>query len=350
MTDRLNPSEPLNLLIASYLEPEFVEQLAQVDPRVRVVYAPELLGAPRYKNDHTAPIQRTPEDETRWRALLAEADILFDFDYSNLMALHQLAPRLKWLQATSAGIGQLVKRMGLLQSGIVFTTASGVHSTALAEFCLMAMLMFIKNFVYLADEKARHHWARYSTGTLAGQTLAVIGLGRVGVKVAQLGKGVGMRVIGTKRSLEGVDPARLHVHALYPPEALHEVLALADFVVLITPHTNATEHLIGATEFGVMKSSAVLINIARGVVVDEPAMIEALRNGKIAGAALDVFATEPLPADSPLWDLPNVIVSPHSASTADNENAVIIELFIDNLRRYLAGDALRNVLDPDLLY
>lgn len=350
MSDRSNPAEPLNLLIASYLEAEYVEKIAQVDSRLRVINAPELLGPPRYRNDHTAPVQRTPEDEVRWRALLAQADILFDFDHSNLMELRQLAPRLKWLQATSAGIGQLVKRIGLLHSGIVFTTASGVHSTPLAEFCLMAMLMFVKNFVYLADEKTAHHWARYSTTTLAGQTLAVIGLGRVGTKVAKVGKAVGMRVIGTKRNVEGADPAHLHVDAIYPPEALHAVLAQADFVVLITPHTNATEHLIGATELALMKSSAVLINIARGVVVDELALIEALRNGEIAGAALDVFATEPLPAESPLWDLPNVIVSPHSASTADNENEVITELFIDNLRRYLAGDALRNVLNPDLLY
>lgn len=350
----MNPGQPsseqLTILIASYLEPEYVAQIAQSDTRIRVLYAPELLGTPRYKNDHTTPHQRTPEDEARWRELMAQADILFDFDHTNLMQMHQLAPKLKWVQGTSAGIGQLVKRIGLLESGIIFTTASGAHSTPLAEFCLMAMLMFVKNAFYLADEKARHHWARYSTNTLAGQTLAVVGLGRIGTKVAELGKGVGMRVVGTKRNISGADAASLCVDKLYPTEALHELLAEADFVVLITPHTDETEHLIGAPELAVMKPSAVLINIARGVVVDENALIDALRMGQIAGAALDVFAIEPLPHDNALWDLPNVIICPHSASTADNENAVIVEIFIDNIQRYLRGEPMRNVLNTKLLY
>ncbi len=175
-------------------------------------------------------------------------------------------------------------------------------------------------------------------------------MGRIGSHVARLGKAAGMRVIGTKRTIEGAELAALSVDALYPPAKLNEVLAQADFVVLVTPHTSTTEHLIGAAELALMKSSAVLINIARGVVVDEPALIAALRSGQIAGAALDVFATEPLPAESPLWDLENVIICPHSASTADDENAKITDLFCDNLRRYLQGEPLRNVLDHQLLY
>jgi glyoxylate/hydroxypyruvate reductase A len=350
MSGKLTSSDVLNVLIASYLEPEYVEQIAQVDSRLCVLYAPELLGKPRYKNDHTAPTQRTTEDEVRWRTLMAQADILYDFDHTNLMQISQLAPRLKWVQATSAGIGQMVKQAGLLGSEIIFTTASGVHSTPLAEFCLMAMLMFVKKAFYLAAEKERHHWERYSTATLAGQTLAVIGMGKIGSHVARLAKGAGMRVIGTKRTVEGANLAELQVDALYPPQALHEVVAQADFVVLITPHTNATENLIGVPEFALMKSSSVLINIARGVIVDELALIDALRNGEIAGAALDVFATEPLPEDSPLWDLPNVLLCPHSASTADDENATLTALFCDNLHRYLQGEPLRNVLNHELLY
>jgi phosphoglycerate dehydrogenase-like enzyme len=168
--------------------------------------------------------------------------------------------------------------------------------------------------------------------------------------VAQLGKGVGMRVIGTKRVVEGVDPASVSANALYPPDQLHTMLAQADFVVLITPHTASTEHLIGAAELAAMKPTAVLINIARGVVIDEPALIRALQSGQIAGAALDVFAVEPLPADNALWDLPNVLICPHSASTADNENDTIVDLFIDNIGRYQRGEPLRNLLDHELLY
>jgi phosphoglycerate dehydrogenase-like enzyme len=342
--------EPLNILIASYLEPHFVEEIQAAVPEHRVVYAPELLGQPRYVADHTAPVVRTPAEEARWRNLLAQADILFDYDHSNLDNLQALAPRVRWIQATSAGIGQMVKRIGLLESDILLTTASGVHRTALAEFCLMAMLMFAKRAFHLADAKARKHWARICTDQLAGQTVAVIGLGRVGTQIAQLARAVGMRVIGTKRTLAGVQPADLGVDALYAPTALAEVLPQADFVVLITPHTDTTELLIGGPQLAQMKRSGVLINIARGVVVDEAALIAALQGGTIAGAALDVFATEPLPPDSPLWDLPNVLISPHSASTTANENAKLTALFIDNLQRFLAGQPLRNVLDRELLY
>ncbi len=328
---------PLKILIASYLEPEFVAQIQAAAPEHTVIYTPELLGQPRYRADHTAPVERTPEEEARWRSLLADADILFDFDHSNLAELKHLAPRVQWIQGSSAGIGQMVKRIGLLESKMTVTTASGIHSTALAEFCLMAMLMFVKQAFYLAEEKQRKHWTRYCATELAGQTLAVIGLGRVGRAVARLARGVGMRVIGTKRNVAGAHPEELGVDAVFPPDALPEILPQADFVVLITPHTDATEHLMGREQLAMMKRSAVLINIARGVVVDEAALIAALQAGTIAGAALDVFATEPLPTDSPLWELPNVLISPHSASTADSENAKLTALFIDNLQRFSGG-------------
>lgn len=343
-------ADRLNVLIASYLEPAHVAEIRRRVPSVEVVYRPEFLGTPRYVADHTTPTNRTPEQEAEWRRLLGQADVLFDFDFANVDQLATLAPRVKWIQTSSAGIGQLVKRAGLIDTEIIFTTASGIHRTALAEFCIMAMLMFTKQAFHLATEKQRKQWARYCATELAGQTLAVIGLGRVGRHVAKLGQAMGLRVIGIKRTIAGVDPAALHVDALYPTTALHEVLGQADFVVLITPHTAETEELIGAAELAQMKPSAVLINIARGVVVDEPALIDALQQRTIAGAALDVFATEPLPPDNPLWDLPNVLISPHSASTTENENAKLTELFITNLERYLAGAPMENVLNRNLLY
>lgn len=344
-------SSKLNVLIASYLEPELVEQIRAVAPdRVTVHYLPEMLGVPRYQGDHTTPIRRTPEQEARWRTLLAEADILFDFDYPNINELPQLAPKLKWIQATSAGIGQLVKRTGLIDTEIVFTTASGIHATALAEFCAMAILMFAKDAFRLAAEKEKRHWARYCGRQVAGTTLGVVGLGRVGRAVARLGRCLGMQVVGIKRSVAGIDLATLPVDELLPPEGLPALLPRADYLVLITPHTDATDKLLGAAEIAAMKPGAVLINIARGAVVDEPALLEALRSGHLGGAALDVFAHEPLPPDSPLWELPNVLISPHSASTVAQENAELTARFCRNLRHFLAGEPLDYVFSRELLY
>jgi phosphoglycerate dehydrogenase-like enzyme len=195
------------------------------------------------------------------------------------------------------------------------------------------------------DRTARR-WERYCGEELTGKTLAVIGLGRVGQEIARHGKRMDMRVVGTRRSsgpLEGVDK-------LFEHSELHAMLRETDFLVIAAPHTPETEGMIGEAELAAMKPSAVLINVGRGVIVDEDALIRALRDGRLAGAALDVAREEPPPDDSPLWHLPNVILSPHSASTVTQEDERIIEIFCDNLRRYLRGEPLRNVLDKNKLY
>lgn len=346
MTDQPTPTH--NVLIASYLEPEYVEQIRQVDPRLRVIYEPTLIPAPRYPADHTgAPLKRTIEEEARWQALLADAEIMFDFDHTHREALPDLAPNLRWLQATSAGIGQFVKRMGYAERlpNAVFTTASGVHARPLAEFCMMALLVHYKRLTHIMAEQARRHWERYAATDLEGRTLAVVGLGKVGEMVAQMAKGLGMRTIGTRA--RGTSDA---VDQFFAPDQLHAILGEADVVVLIVPHTPTTDQMIDAAALAAMKPGAYLINIARGAVVDEVALIGALQSGHLGGAALDVFATEPLPPESPLWAMPNVLVSPHSASTSDRENQRLTDLFCDNLQRYLAGEALRNVLDVERLY
>jgi glyoxylate/hydroxypyruvate reductase A len=336
------------VLIASYLEPELVEQIRQQVPQVEVINHPELLGKPRYIADHTALPQRTPEQETQWRALLAEADILFDFDQTHQEDLPELAPKLKWIQATSAGIGQFVRKMGYdKRTNWIYTTASGVHARPLAEFVLMALLMFAKNYEYMAREKANHHWERYHAEELAGKTLAIVGLGKIGRETARLAKAFDMRVIGSRRNILEPTP---FVDALYGPADLDELLQQADYLILATPHTDETESLIGARELALLPAGAILINIARGAVVDEPALIAALQSGHLRGAALDVFAEEPLPSDSPLWDMPNVIICPHSASTAVTENQKIVDIFIHNLRCYLDGKPMQNVLDVERLY
>ena len=337
------------VLICSYLEPQHVERIRCVDDRLDVIYEPALLRPPRYAADHNGDpsFQRTQEQETRWRKLLAQADILFDFDPTHRADLPDLALKARWVQSTSAGIGQLVKTNNYdsRMPHTVFTTASGVHKRPLAEFVVMAMLMHYKGALRMIDGQRRRHWERYAGTDLEGRTLAIVGLGRVGVEIARMCRALGMTVIGTD-----VKPVPDAVNRYYEPGQLHAMLPQADVLVLMVPHTPQTEKMIGRKELALLPRGAYFINTARGAVVDEAALIEALRSGHLSGAALDVFAEEPLPPGNPLWEMPNVLVSPHSASTSDRENARITELFCDNLRRFVSGEPLRNVLNTALMY
>lgn len=341
------------VLIASYLEPELVEQVRQVDERLEVLYEPSLLPKPQFPADHKgAPHTRTAAEESRWRALLARAEILFDFDRSHGVDLPFVAPRVAWVQATSSGIGEYVRRMGYARSmpGTLFTTAAGVHAQPLAEFCLLVMLAFRRRLPQLLRDQQRKQWARFATTDLRGRTVVIVGMGQVGREVARLAKALGMHVVGIKRTVAGVRAADLHVDALLAPEELPQALGVAEHLVLIAPHTEETDQMIGARELAMLPDDAVFINIGRGALVDEGALIAALHSGRLLGAGLDVFAEEPLPPESPLWEMPNVIVSPHSASTSDRENARITELFCTNLRHYLAGRPLLNQLQLERGY
>ncbi len=340
-------ADKYNILIASYLEPEYVESIRQVDPRLDVIYEPTLLAAPRYPADHYGVPNRSSEQEARWRQLLARADILFDFDPSHRQDLPELAPRVRWVQSTSAGIGQFVKRMNYdrRMPNTIFTTASGVHAKPLAEFCMMAMLMFNKGLHRMMRDQERKQWERYAGTDLEGRTVAIVGMGKIGNQVAHLASAFGMRVLGTEaRRVVST------VAAIYHLDELDAMLKQAEYLVVCVPHTPQTEKMIGAREFALMPKGAMFINIGRGQVVDEPALIESLRSGHLRCAALDVFAEEPLPQSSPLWEMPNVLISPHSASTSDNENSRLTDLFCENLRRFLAGESLRNILDTARLY
>lgn len=341
-------TNPLVVLVATPLEPHYLAQIRAVDPRIEVLYEPSLLPRPRYTADHSGDPtwKRTPQQEAQFGELLKRAEVCFDFDRAHLRDLRTAAPRLKWVQATSSGIGQMIQRTGLDQTGIIFTTASGVHARPLADFCLMAMLMFAKNYQWMERDKRAKRWERYCGEELTGKTLAIFGLGRVGQAVARHGKNMEMRVVGMKRTLGSVP----NVDQIFQRDDLHTMLRQADYLVLIAPHTPETEGLIGEREFAVMKSSAVLINIARGDLVDEDALIRALKEKRLAGAALDVFRKEPPPQESPLWEMPNVIISPHSASTVTQEDARETEIFCENLKHYLRGEPLRNVLDTSQLY
>lgn len=344
--------ESIKILITFHIAPELIEKIRAADPRIEILYDPSLFGAPRYPNDqHGSAIQRSPEQDAKLQSMMAEADILLGYvpkEYQD--NIKKWFPKMKWNQSPSAGIGWGARAHGWTETDIIFTTASGVHATPLAEFCMMSMLMFVKDYFWMAEEKEKVHWARTSATELKTKTLAIIGLGNVGREIARLAKCFGMRVLASKRHVEGVDPSSLGVDSIYSQSELKPMLNEVDFLVIICPQTEETIGLMGKEEIAAMKKGSVIINISRGSIVDEDAMIAALQNGHLGGAALDVFRTEPLPSDSVLWKMPRVIISPHSASTVDKENERLTEIFVDNISRYLNEKTLRNVLDKNLLY
>ena len=343
-----------NILITSYLEPEFVAEIAAVDSRLNVVYRPDLIAPPRYIADHNGSpdFQRTTEQEAEWQGLLAQADILFDFDHSHRYDLPELIPNVRWIQFTSSGVGAFVHNAKYDERlpQTVFTTASGIHAQPLAEFALMVMLMFTNKLARIQDYQKMKKWERYTGTDLLGSVLTVVGVGRVGSKIAQFAQAVGMKVIGVDIEADNMNVGAMPVDELYHVDDLMEVLPHTDYLVLMAPHTPDTEHMIGRDQIRALPQGAVIINIGRGSLMVEEELIAALQDGHLAGAGLDVFEVEPLPVDSPLWDMPNVLVSPHSGSTSDKENRMITNLFIDNLKRYLAGYPLRNVLNTKKMY
>ena len=340
------------LLIASPLEPEHVERIRTVDPgRVEVVFQPDLLPPTRYTADHHgAPFTRDPTQQRRWNDALAQAEILWDLPPTPDDAARTI--NLRWIQTTSSGIGPAAHRLGLLDRDVLITTARGVHAGPLAEFVFMVLLLHVRGLRHLDAEQRAHRWQRYCGQELAGQTLLTIGAGDLARGIAERGRAFGMRMIGVTR-----DPARPRAHAalfdaLLPASELLTALPQADAVILTLPHTDDTANMIGDAAFAAFKPGAVFINIGRGTVLDEDALIRALQSGRIDFAALDVAAHEPLAHDSPLWDMPNVLISPHSASTVSTENAKITEIFCHNLRCYLDGRMadMRNLFDKRRFY
>jgi glyoxylate/hydroxypyruvate reductase A len=337
----MRAAETTRVLIASPFEAEHVSRIAAVDPRVEVLYAPELLPLARYTADHHGPPRDLSGAELeRWRGMLAATDISLDFDWLDPEAMAANCPRLRWVQASSSGIGQFPAVAALAGTDITFTTAAGVHAVPLAEFVLAGLLYFIKDFPALEQRKAARHWERYVTRQLAGRQVMVVGLGQVGRQVAALLTAAGVTIWAVAREPAATAPDGVRVIGR---SAMDEALPEMDAVVLCCPLTPETRGLFDARRLRLLPRGAIVVNIARGPVIDEDAMAGALADGHLGGACLDVFAVEPLPPGSPLWGMSNVIVSPHSASTVENENALIADLFCDNLRRWLDGQPLRNV-------
>jgi phosphoglycerate dehydrogenase-like enzyme len=346
------------VMIATPIEAELAGRVAAADPRVELLFDPALLPPARYPGDHGGDpaFRRDPDGEARWRAMLDRAEVLLGVPGDSADALAELlagaAPSLRWVHATSAGAGELVRRAGLDRETldrVAVTTSSGVHAVPLAEFAVMGLLVVAKDLPGMAAAQRARSWptVRRPLRELHGQTLVLVGLGEIGREVARLGKALGMRSVGVRRSPGAPPPFTDEVHGA---DRLPELAGRADAMVVSLPLTRQTAGLLDRATIQRLPPGCIFVNIGRGGVVDEAALIDALRERRIAGAVLDVFATEPLPPDSPLWTLPNVLVSPHGAALSEHENERIVELFVANLRRFLDGAPLAHRVEPGVGY
>jgi phosphoglycerate dehydrogenase-like enzyme len=272
---------------------------------------------------------------------LALADVLITFPQSPIdLGSHTL--RLRWIQLLTAGADEIPDRS--LLERVPVTTVREVRAHPVAEYAMLLVLTFAKRLRESIELQRLQEWRRLDLAELRGKTLGVVGLGSIGAEVGRLGKAFGMTVIATRRSPVAADAAV--ADEVLPAGRLPELLRRSDYVVLTAPSTPETFHMIGREELQIMRRAAVLINVARGALVDEAALLDALRAGTLAGAALDVFEQEPLPASSPLYGLPNVLVTSHNAGMTDQFLEGALPILLENLRRFLAGEPLHNQVDP----
>lgn len=285
----------------------------------------------------------TSEQETT--ALLPQADCAFAWEKGAFWirdSLHN-ATKLKWMQISSAGLERIMSP-GLIESPVVLINGQGLYAPALAEFVIFSILFFVKSFRRIDANRAKRHWDRFLGQEARGQTLAIIGYGGTGRATAKLAKALGMKVIAVKRNTAAVEGAEW-VDQVVPLERWHDALAAADFVCNALPSTQATQGMFGEAEFRAMKESAIYINVGRGKTTQQDVMICALKESWIAGAGLDVFETEPLPEESELWAIDNVILSPHCTDVTTTYHIESARLLCENVERWLKGEPLLNVVE-----
>jgi phosphoglycerate dehydrogenase-like enzyme len=291
-------------------------------------------------------IARTPEEAA---SLTHEAEILLHWAGSGklLKAAFGANPGLRWIHSRAAGVNDLLFPE-LVASPIPFTNGSGVFSHSLGEFALSMILYFAKEFPRMLANKAARRWEPIEVVEISAQTVGVVGYGDIGRAVAACTHAMGMRTLALKRyAPAGADPL---IEAFYTPSDLHAMLAQCDYVVVCAPLTSETRRMISTAEFEVMKPTAVLINIGRGPVVDQDALVLALLANRIKGAGLDVFAREPIPPSDPIWGLENLFLSPHTADRTATWLDQAMDLFLEQYGRFLRGELLKNIIEKQLGY
>jgi len=315
----------ITLVIHGVETAEEIPGIGRISADTRILCAPDLVSLERH---------------------LPEADVLLGWNFraTELQQAWPLADRLRWIQWGGAGV-DAVLFPELVASDVQLTNARGVFDRAMAEYTLGLILSFGKDFFETYKAQREHRWLYRLTELMAGRSVVVVGVGSIGREIARLLKRMDFVVSGVGRSARGADPDFGDIHGV---SDLNSCLSQADYVVLITPLTPETRGLFGAEQFSAMKSSARFINLGRGELVDEDALLEALQGGQIAGAGLDVFCTEPLPAESPFWDLDNVIVSPHISGDYQGHQEAMAEIFLENFERFQDGRELLNQIDKSL--
>ena len=284
-------------------------------------------------------------DRERVNCIFLDRDIRFNEPlYASYREMVRAAPNLKWIHYTSSGVGQQEFIFELDAKGVIITSSTGSNAEPVAQTGMAGVLMLARGFGTYIRGQCKHEWAPLRGNALPddlrGQTLLLIGVGAVGTVFAGYARTFGLKVIGVRRSpMKPGEP----VDERHPPSKLHELLPRADWIVIACPLTQETLNLLDAAAFKYVRKGAKLINIGRGEIVNEAALLEALRSGQLGGAALDAHSKEPLPKDSPFWDLPNVIVSPHNASASTGNETRCAEMFIANFGHWQRGEPMFNV-------
>lgn len=332
---------------------------AEIDlDRLRAIRADiEVLTVP-WDIDHEMRVLRDKDpysDELRRREppltaeqadAFARAEVIWALDVP--MDLPPIAPNLRWIQNIGSGVGQYVSSR-LPEGGIMLTNAAGIGAGPIAEWTIGRILQLLKQFPKHDESAKRHEWVNTDAWMLDGRTVGIIGLGAIGRAVAVRARAFGTRILATRRTWSpgATDP---DCDELFGADGLHEVLSRSDIVVVTATGGQENEGMFDAAAFAAMKPKSLFVNVARGWLVDEPALIGALRSGHLAGAATDVARTEPLPADDPLWDAPNLLISPHNSARGEGYGRRAFGLFLANLERYVKGQPLQNVVDLSKAY
>lgn len=344
--------QPVHVLSVLSLSEEHLAYLRAVSPRLVVSQRPISPNPMRYSRAEEFSAVLTPEVE-----------VLYTFSAPFTL---DMAPCLRWVQTNSAGVNQLYNTP-LWQSDIAITNASGIHSIQIAEYVLGMLISATHHFPQTTRMQRKADWPpmpeklMFATRELRGKTLGILGYGAIGREVARLAAAFGMHVLATKRAERPAafdgwtppgtgDPTGSIPARFYDLSELHELLPACDFVVLALPLSPRTHHLIGQAELALLPPQAWLVNIGRGPLIDHEALVAALQTRRIGGVALDVTEPEPLPAHSPLWQLDNVLITPHIAGLSTHYDERAVELFCENLRRYLAGAPLLNQVQRELGY
>jgi len=350
----MRPSK-LTVGICAVMTETQAERLTAADKRLDVRWEADLYAPQRFEGDYQGDLNwhRTPEQQALYDTICNSADALLGIpdpaDPSSLRRCVETNPNLLWLHTMAAGGGGQVRAANLSAADLdrlVITTSAGVHAVPLSEFAIYGVLAGAKALPVMLERQRQHLWGeRFMLREIADMNIVVVGMGGIGRLVAQRFNYLGAHVIGVNRTLRDVPDVEMHTTA-----DLIEVVTRADAIINCLPAALGTQQLISAEVLAAAKPSVIFVSLGRGSCVDETALIEGLRSGHISFAALDVFEHEPLPSDSPLWDLPNALISSHMIALSVHEMDRIIDLFIANAKALLDGTPMRNLLNKELFY